>query len=54
MSKKMGFIKKLGQRKLTLVVLLPIVVLGVSLFGLFYLDKLATMQALERDHIELA
>ena len=44
---------KLHKQKLLLLLFIPIVSIAITFFGISYLQKLATMQSLERDHIGL-
>ena len=46
-------IVKVSNQKFILLLILPLISLAVAFGGLYYLQKLADMQALERDHIEL-
>ncbi|MDP4145445.1 MAG: methyl-accepting chemotaxis protein [Bacillota bacterium] len=48
-----NYLKKLLKKKLLLLLIMPIIALGITLFGLYYLQKVSTIQSLERDHIEL-
>ncbi|CAH2212481.1 methyl-accepting chemotaxis protein [Tepidibacter aestuarii] len=46
-------IQNLLKQKLGLLLLLPVLSISVTFFGISYLEKLSTMQSLERDHIGL-
>jgi methyl-accepting chemotaxis protein len=41
------------KQKLILLLVLPLISLGVTMFGFYYLHKVAYIQSLERNHIEL-
>ncbi|MCX8129951.1 MAG: methyl-accepting chemotaxis protein [Clostridia bacterium] len=45
--------KKVLKQKLVLLLVLPVIALGVTLFGIYYFQKIAHLQGLERNHVEL-
>lgn len=46
-------IRNISKQKLLLLFILPIIGLGITSFGIYYLGKVSVIQTLERDHIEL-